>query len=105
MDINKKIYIFTLIQGISMIILGILTLTESSRTINEGIEYLLIALVFILTVVSTLLGIFTYSFLKRQVKKMEPNTNSKKALQPKHIIYFFMFNLIVLIRLVTLILP
>lgn len=104
MDKNKKIYILTLIEGISMILFGILTIIESSSvTINEGTEYLLISLVLILTIVSTILGIFTYSFLKRQVKEIEPITNSKKTLQPKHIIYFLLFNLIVFFRLFTLI--
>ncbi len=105
---NKKIYIFILIEGISMMLFGILTLIESFATlndvtINEGTEHLLIALVFILTVVSTPLGIFTYSFLKRQAKRIEPVANSKKTLKPKHIVYFLLFNLIVLFRLYTLI--
>ena len=101
MDKYNKIYIFTRIEAISMILFGILTMIESSATlndvtINQGTEYLLISIVLILTAVATLLGIFTYSFLKRQVKKIEPVTNSNKTLQPKHIIIFLLFNLIVL---------
>jgi len=109
MDKNKKIYVFTIIEGTSMILLGILTIIEASAalndvTINKGTEYLLISLVLILTMVATLLGISSYSFLKRQAKKIEPITNVKKTLQPKHIICFLLFNLIMIFRLVTLIL-
>ena len=103
MDKNKKIYIYILVQGISMILFGVLTLIESYETINEETEYLFIALVLISTVVSILLGIFAYSFLKRQVKEMDPTTNTKKTLKPRYIIYYLVFNLIVLFRLYTLV--
>ena len=102
MDKNKKIYIYILVQGISMILFGVLTLIESYETINEETEYLFIALVLISTVVSILLGIFSYSSLKRQAKEMDPTTNPKKTLKPRYIIYYLVFNLIVLFRLYTL---
>ena len=61
MDKHKRTYLFTRIEGIAMILFGVLTLIESFAilndvTINEGAESFLISLILIFTAAATLLG-------------------------------------------------
>lgn len=93
MDIDKKLYRFKIIEGISLIYYGILLMVGQLAQIEEKTKFCLLFLSMVLIMISTIEGSTTYYFLRKHNKEKGDNTIENKRFKPKHVIYFLLINL------------